>query len=323
MHPTSNALLLLSAAAATASTLAGCASIMSQLPVKGPPESQERIVAEVFKEQPEIVRFPSRPAGDTPVELEGRMYKPGVDGMMLGMVQDHTLSSPVQWPKEVTDGTTILFCHGVQDNNASPMANLFSAAGFRVFQFDYRGFGNSTKAQTTALGLRDDTLAAVAYLRSRPDVDPTRIVLAGHSLGGAMAIAAAAELEAAGQPVAAVVSNAAPANSRLALEEHLPILGYFLGGIDGPQPEAQAARLIKTPLLITHPVDDDVLQPYHAKRLLDANRNAGGKAVLLLYPEGGHVKAYLGKPSYEAPVIGWLVYQLRPTTQTRVEQSRR
>jgi fermentation-respiration switch protein FrsA (DUF1100 family) len=75
--------------------------------------------------------------------------------------------------------------------------------------------------------------------------------------------------------------------------------------------------------LITHPVDDDVLQPYHAKRLLDANRNAGGKAVLLLYPEGGHVKAYLGKPSYEAPVIGWLVYQLRPTTQTRVEQSRR
>ncbi|MFO0491604.1 MAG: hypothetical protein ACK51T_04145, partial [bacterium] len=94
MPPTSNALLLLSAATATASTLAGCTPIMSQLPVKGPPESQERIIAEVFKEQPEIVRFPSRPAGDTPVELEGRMYKPGEDGMMLGVVPDRMRSSP-------------------------------------------------------------------------------------------------------------------------------------------------------------------------------------------------------------------------------------
>lgn len=293
----------------------GCKSVMSQLPVKGPPESDPtRIVAEVFKEAPEIVRFSSTSAGELSIELEGRMYRPGEDGLMMGRAFSRIASDPILWPEAATRGTTILFCHGVNDNSASAMAQMFSWAGFRVFQFDYRGFGNSTKAELTALGLRDDTLAAVAYLRSRSDVDPNRIVLTGHSLGAAMAISAAAELEASGNPVAAVVANAGPANSRVALNDRLPIVGYLMGGIDGPQPEDQAARLLRTPLLITHPADDGILGLHHAQRLFEANREAGGRATLLTYPTGGHVSTYLSYPSYEAPVIGWLVHHLTPGT---------
>lgn len=67
--------------------------------------------------------------------------------------------------------------------------------GFVVLTFDWRGRSSEENRQllrTSALEiLRADVAAAVGYLRQRPEVDPERIVLAGHSVGGTLAIEAA------------------------------------------------------------------------------------------------------------------------------------
>jgi hypothetical protein len=64
--------------------------------------------------------------------------------------------------------------------------------GFVVMAFDWRGRSPEENRQLlrvrTQETVRSDVAAAVAYLRGRPEVDPKNIVVAGHSVGGTMAI---------------------------------------------------------------------------------------------------------------------------------------
>ncbi|MCX6466256.1 MAG: alpha/beta hydrolase, partial [Pseudonocardiales bacterium] len=88
------------------------------------------------------------------------------------------------------------------------LADTLARAGVAVLRTDDRGVGGSTGslAGATYDDLVGDTLAAVALLRSRPDVDPERVGLIGHSEGGWLAPLAAVR-----GPVAFVVSIAGPA----------------------------------------------------------------------------------------------------------------
>lgn len=64
--------------------------------------------------------------------------------------------------------------------------------GFVVLTFDWRGRTPEENRQLlrvrTQETIRADVAAAVAWLRSRPEVDPKRIVIAGHSVGGTLAV---------------------------------------------------------------------------------------------------------------------------------------
>ncbi len=67
--------------------------------------------------------------------------------------------------------------------------------GFVVLTFDWRGRAPGENRQLlrahTQETLRADVAAAVAWLRTQPEVDPKRVVIAGHSVGGTLAIDAA------------------------------------------------------------------------------------------------------------------------------------
>ncbi len=64
--------------------------------------------------------------------------------------------------------------------------------GFDVLTFDWRGEAPGENRQLlhtrTQEALRSDVAAAVAYLRAQPGVDPKRVMIAGHSVGGSLAI---------------------------------------------------------------------------------------------------------------------------------------
>lgn len=69
------------------------------------------------------------------------------------------------------------------------VADTLSRVGIAVLRLDDRGLGASTGdfgASNTA-DFADDTRAALAYLRSRADIDPKRLALVGHSEGGMIA----------------------------------------------------------------------------------------------------------------------------------------
>ncbi|HSE27549.1 MAG TPA: alpha/beta fold hydrolase, partial [Gemmatimonadales bacterium] len=64
-----------------------------------------------------------------------------------------------------------------------------------VLRYDDRGVGQSTGSHATAtlLDFAEDVRAALAWLRQRPEVDPRRIALVGHSEGGLVAPMVAAD----------------------------------------------------------------------------------------------------------------------------------
>jgi len=76
------------------------------------------------------------------------------------------------------------------------IAEALAAAGIAVLRVDDRGAGASSGGETvlgaTTRELAGDTRAQVAWLRSRPDIDPTRIALVGHSEGATIASMVAA-----------------------------------------------------------------------------------------------------------------------------------
>lgn len=75
------------------------------------------------------------------------------------------------------------------------IADSLSRRGIAVLRFDDRGTGESTGAyeKATTKDFADDGLAALAFLKKQPGVDPERIGFIGHSEGGAAMSIAASE----------------------------------------------------------------------------------------------------------------------------------
>jgi uncharacterized protein len=91
----------------------------------------------------------------------------------------------------------VVLLHGFPGNERNlDLAQDIRSAGWDVLYFDYRGSWGSPGDFSFSHGIQD-TAAAVDYLRSAPmakilRLDPSRIVLIGHSMGGFMAVQAAA-----------------------------------------------------------------------------------------------------------------------------------
>ena len=83
----------------------------------------------------------------------------------------------------------VLLCHGNGGNIGDRVvhADVLTAAGFDVLLFDYRGYGSSS-GRPGEQGTYRDARAALEWLQAWPEVDPSRIVYLGESLGAAVAL---------------------------------------------------------------------------------------------------------------------------------------
>lgn len=74
------------------------------------------------------------------------------------------------------------------------LADALTRRGYAVLRYDKRGVAESTGdySSATTLDFASDVTAAIAYLRSRPEIDRARVGLIGHSEGGTIAAVVAA-----------------------------------------------------------------------------------------------------------------------------------
>ncbi|HET6680507.1 MAG TPA: alpha/beta fold hydrolase [Gemmatimonadaceae bacterium] len=91
------------------------------------------------------------------------------------------------------------------------VADTLGRRGIAVLRLDDRGYGGSggNAATSTTADYANDIRAAVAWLRERPEIDPARIALVGHSEGGMIAPMVAAT----DSSLAGIVLMAGPAKS--------------------------------------------------------------------------------------------------------------
>lgn len=105
------------------------------------------------------------------------------------------------YPAETAGRPVVVMAHGlgaVKALRLDAFAERFQAAGYACLVFDYRHFGESSGEPRELLSIRrqrEDWRAAVAFARTLPDIDPTRVVLWGTSFAGGHVIATAAEDE--------------------------------------------------------------------------------------------------------------------------------
>ena len=227
------------------------------------------------------------------------------------------------------DRGTIVISHGLGSSGAGsyPGYAFLNRAGYDLFTFDHRAHGYSGGQYSTLGPLEvQDMLAAVSYLRGRPDVDPERIGAIGCSMGAGVVLGAAAREPA----LRAVVAESVYAELGQVWERfgRVSIRGTSLSWSWGApmrwaawmwtreRPSAYAPlRLIgqisPCPLLLIHgELDNGACTVADARRLYAA---AGEPKELWIVPGAGHCNAHaLRSEDYEARVNAFFARALAP-----------
>ncbi len=157
---------------------------------------------------------------------------------------------------------TILLLHGypgVEQNQ--DLAHVFRRAGWNVVMFHYRGAWGS-EGEFSVGNLLEDALNVAEAIR-QPEfvaqyrVNPERIVLMGHSMGGFAALLATAELPWV-QAVASLAGFYVTGHARLLNEDDFEQEAYLWGLEAAPLRGATGAGVVQE--LIAHAEDWDLLR---------------------------------------------------------------
>lgn len=181
---------------------------------------------------------------------------------------------------------TIVHCHGNANNIGRhlPFVEFLPRAGFNVFLFDYRSYGRSEAGPLRRDRVIADARAAIDAVMAREDVDPDRVGVYGLSLGGTIALAAAAE----DARVRAVCSVATFSAWRDVAGDHAGWIGRVLIR-DGRDARDSAAALGERPLLLVHGTADGIVPYRHGPIIRDAALAAGVAAELVTLDGAGHI----------------------------------
>src|SRR5205823_15054208 len=130
-------------------------------------------------------------------------------------------------------------------------------AGYNVFVFDYGGYGES-EGRPSPEGIIQDTQAALAYARSRRDVDPSRLALFGQSLGGAAASGAMAHDT---HVRCLILEGTFTTYREMAQATKLGKLLFFLTPLVIPDvgPKLDLPQIAPRPVLILHGEEDELI----------------------------------------------------------------
>ncbi len=199
---------------------------------------------------------------------------------------------------------TILHVHGNAGNITSHQwfTEALPPAGFNVFIFDYRGYGESAGRPRRRADLIADTHAALNAMLRRRDVDPLGVGLYGQSLGGSIALNVMADRS---EIKAAVIESAFSswreiAASALGGDPPGPIVRAVTSLLinDTCRPLDAIAR-IDRPILILHGSADTTVPLRHGQLLTEA----GPQARLVVLRGGQHNTMRTTHPEVDALMI--------------------
>ncbi len=258
----------------------------------------------LFFLQDSLLFFPSTHVAATP-EDEGLEYErftvPSTDGAQL---------SGWYIPSPDARGV-VLYHHGNAGNIGGRVgpASRLHAQHLDVVMFDYRGYGESTGAPSEQ-GILADSRAVYEWLIEEKSVPPSRIVLWGRSLGGAAAIATAAEV-----PCAALVVESSFTSITDMATLQYPWLVGTRWLVRHPFKSAERIVEVSVPTLVAHGEDDGLIPVAHGQRLRALAPNA--RALVAL--RGGHNGAGLTDPQHADVVDEFLSSSLPSAAPARSE----
>lgn len=195
-------------------------------------------------------------------------------------------------PAARADAPVVLYLHGTFRTlyRNEPKMQALREAGLSVLGVEYRGWGESSPAvPDEASLLADATRAWRELMRRQPD--PTRRLIFGHSLGGAVALALAAELPP-GECAGLILESTFSSLPDLAGQRTRP--AAWLAKVLGFRFDSRARLAgLKLPLLMMHGDADPTVPIALGRRLFEA---APPGARFVTFPQGAHSDLHERQP---------------------------
>lgn len=171
-------------------------------------------------------------------------------------------------PADGISDITLLHYHGNSGfilNQHQAIAPLIKM-GFRVFTFDYSGFGFSGGEASNA-NIFSDGMSALNYLKNRAETKNTPIVLYGQSMGGHVATIIAAQNQ---SDIDGVVIEGAFTSYRDITSKRIPVVGGLM--MKQGRDAIDFIRRNNKPLLVIHSTEDKII-PYQMGKTIFDNAN--------------------------------------------------
>ncbi len=204
----------------------------------------------------------------------------------------HGLWSPHERFEQDSKAPVLLYLHGARFNvvGSAFRARRMQELGFSVLAVDYRGFGKSTNQLPSETLAYEDARAAWDWLAQKYPDRPRYIF--GHSLGGAIAIELAAQVQDETGTLVEGTFTSIPDVVSSYKWGWLPV-----GPLITQRFEAIGrVKQIGAPLLVVHGSEDRTIAPELGRRLYDA---ATGKKAFVLVEGGSHHNTNaVGQPQY-------------------------
>ena len=165
-----------------------------------------------------------------------------------------------------TSKYTLLWFHGNGGNighRTEEILMMHNSLGVNIFIFDYRGYGRS-EGKPSEQGVYQDAKAAIKYIQNRLEVDSSRIIYFGRSLGAAIAIHSASTHPPSGMILVAPFTSLS--DIAALTFPHLPLKWLTRNRYN----TISKIKELHTPLLIMHGDLDDVIPLTHSNRIFDA-----------------------------------------------------
>ena len=180
---------------------------------------------------------------------------------------------------------TLIIAHGNAGNisHRIPVIRELQRRGFNVLMYDYRGYGQS-EGSPDEEGVYKDGRAAFDFALMVPEVDRTRIILWGTSLGGAVAVDVAQHRQAAGLILESTFSSARDVARTL-----YPFLPVFLV-LRTSFNSIEKIQKVKVPILSIHGNQDSIIPIGLGRKLF---RAANGPKEFYEIPHADHNDTFL------------------------------
>ena len=233
------------------------------------------VLALIWTMQRRLIYFPV-----SGVPAPGEIGLSDVEGVTFETTDGLSLSAWFFSTSGPSPHVTVLVFNGNAGNRAyrGPLAAALQRHRFQVLLVDYRGYGGNPGAPSKN-ELAADARAAPADLAGRSDVDLSRLVYFGESLGTAVAVDLAVE-----QPPAALVLRSPFTSLGDVGQHHYPFLPVRLLLRDRFSAIDQIRR-IRVPLLIIAGGHDRIVPIDNTRRLYEA---ATAPKTLLVLADADH-----------------------------------
>lgn len=215
------------------------------------------------------ILFPSSLAGD----VSAASAPPGVEVIHLeidgGQVEAWFI--PGEGVSPESPGPLVIFAHGNAELIDQWPTNLrgYTTRGISVLLPEFRSYGRSDGAPSQE-ALKQDYIAFYDRVTTRLEVDPSRVVLHGRSIGGAVVAQLADQ-----RPSAAMIQQSSPASIRLMARRFLAP-GFL---VKDPYDSVKVIQSYPSPVLVMHGTNDGTVPPSHANLLADASTHTHSRLI--------------------------------------------